>query len=135
MPVMGGYLPSVATPRFKIHAVAVGKLLQQLPPTCLHDTKAPPLRPHTHRSNDNAKAFEYLGNSLAHDPRNPRTILAAGSIIQVGWRCFVGSTGWATPERGGDAKGGGQQCLQVSASREYRAWAATILRILITIVL
>jgi Bardet-Biedl syndrome 4 protein len=34
------------------------------------------------RSNDNSKAFEYLGNSLEYDPRNPRTILAAGSIIQ-----------------------------------------------------
>lgn len=45
----------------------------------------PPLPPLSRRSNDNAKAFEYLGNSLAHDPRNPRTILAAGSIIQVGY--------------------------------------------------
>jgi hypothetical protein len=27
-------------------------------------------------------AFEYLGNSLTHDPRNPKAILAAGSIIQ-----------------------------------------------------
>jgi Tfp pilus assembly protein PilF len=27
-------------------------------------------------------AFDYLGNSLTHDPRNARTILAAGSIIQ-----------------------------------------------------
>ena len=35
------------------------------------------------RSNDNGKALEYLGNSLEYDPRNPRTILASGSIIQV----------------------------------------------------
>ena len=34
------------------------------------------------RLGENQKAFEYLGNSLSHDPRDPRTILAAGSIIQ-----------------------------------------------------
>ncbi|PNG99216.1 Bardet-Biedl syndrome 4, partial [Tetrabaena socialis] len=34
------------------------------------------------RTNDNNRAFDYLGTSLTHDPRNPRTILAAGSIIQ-----------------------------------------------------
>ena len=28
------------------------------------------------------RAFEYLGNSLTHDPKDPKTILAAGSIIQ-----------------------------------------------------
>jgi len=28
------------------------------------------------------KAFEYLGNALTHDPKNAKTILAAGSIIQ-----------------------------------------------------
>ena len=32
--------------------------------------------------NDNGKAFEYLGNSLTYDPKNARSILAAGSIIQ-----------------------------------------------------
>ena len=26
--------------------------------------------------------FDFLGNSLTHDPRNPKSILAAGSIIQ-----------------------------------------------------
>lgn len=31
---------------------------------------------------DRFKAFEYLGNALTHDPRNAKTILAAGSIIQ-----------------------------------------------------
>lgn len=31
---------------------------------------------------NNSKAFEYLGNSLTYDPRNPKAILAAGSIIQ-----------------------------------------------------
>jgi Bardet-Biedl syndrome 4 protein len=31
---------------------------------------------------NNAKAFEYLGNSLTYDPKNAKTILAAGSIIQ-----------------------------------------------------
>ena len=31
---------------------------------------------------NNAKAFEFLGNSLTYDPRNAKTILAAGSIIQ-----------------------------------------------------
>ena len=31
---------------------------------------------------NNMKAFEYLGNSLTYDPKNPKTILAAGSIIQ-----------------------------------------------------
>lgn len=31
---------------------------------------------------NNAKAFEYLGNSLTYDPKNSKTILAAGSIIQ-----------------------------------------------------
>ena len=30
----------------------------------------------------NGKAFEMLGNSLTFDPKNPKTILAAGSIIQ-----------------------------------------------------
>jgi len=34
------------------------------------------------RKGDTDKAFEYLGNSLTHDPRDPKTILAAGSIIQ-----------------------------------------------------
>jgi len=34
------------------------------------------------RLGENFKAFDYLGNSLTHDPRNPKTILAAGSIIQ-----------------------------------------------------
>lgn len=28
------------------------------------------------------RAFDYLGNSLTHDPKNPKTILATGSIIQ-----------------------------------------------------
>ena len=31
---------------------------------------------------ENFRAFDYLGNSLTHDPKNPKTILAAGSIIQ-----------------------------------------------------
>jgi Bardet-Biedl syndrome 4 protein len=31
---------------------------------------------------NNTKAFEYLGNSLTYDPKNPKSILAAGSIIQ-----------------------------------------------------
>jgi len=31
---------------------------------------------------NNSKAFEYLGNSLTYDPKNAKTILAAGSIIQ-----------------------------------------------------
>lgn len=31
---------------------------------------------------DNTKAFQYLGNSLTYDPKNAKTILAAGSIIQ-----------------------------------------------------
>jgi len=34
------------------------------------------------RIGDNKDAFEYLGNSLTHDPRSAKTILAAGSIIQ-----------------------------------------------------
>ncbi|KAF0980452.1 hypothetical protein FDP41_013666 [Naegleria fowleri] len=34
------------------------------------------------RIGDNLKAFDYLGNSLSHDPSNPKTILATGSIIQ-----------------------------------------------------
>lgn len=34
------------------------------------------------RLNDNQRAFDYLGNSLTHDPRNAKAILAAGSIIQ-----------------------------------------------------
>jgi len=34
------------------------------------------------RIDDNLKAFDCLGNSLTHDPRNPKTILAAGSVIQ-----------------------------------------------------
>lgn len=34
------------------------------------------------RMDDNLKAFEYLGSSLTHDPRNAKTILAAGSIMQ-----------------------------------------------------
>lgn len=34
------------------------------------------------RMGENYKAFDFLGNSLTLDPRNPRTILAAGSIIQ-----------------------------------------------------
>merc|ERR1712100_554141 len=34
------------------------------------------------RMGENFKAFDYLGNALTHDPKNPKTILAAGSIIQ-----------------------------------------------------
>ena len=34
------------------------------------------------RQGDNYKAFDYLGNSLTHDRTNPKTILAAGSIMQ-----------------------------------------------------
>lgn len=34
------------------------------------------------RIGENFRAFDYLGNSLTHDPRNPKSILAAGSIIQ-----------------------------------------------------
>lgn len=34
------------------------------------------------RVGDGLRAFECLGNSLAHDPRSSRAILAAGSIIQ-----------------------------------------------------
>lgn len=34
------------------------------------------------RLGENYRAFDFLGNSLTHDPRNPKTILAAGSIIQ-----------------------------------------------------
>ncbi|TMW64964.1 hypothetical protein Poli38472_009131 [Pythium oligandrum] len=34
------------------------------------------------RIGENFRAFDYLGNSLTHDPRSAKTILAAGSIIQ-----------------------------------------------------
>jgi len=34
------------------------------------------------RLGENQRAFDYLGNSLTHDPKNAKTILAAGSIIQ-----------------------------------------------------
>ena len=34
------------------------------------------------RAGENFQAFQFLGNSLTHDPENPKTILAAGSIIQ-----------------------------------------------------
>jgi Bardet-Biedl syndrome 4 protein len=34
------------------------------------------------RLGENYRAFDYLGNSLTHDPKNAKTILAAGSIIQ-----------------------------------------------------
>mmetsp|Transcript_6204 Transcript_6204/g.21997 ORF Transcript_6204/g.21997 Transcript_6204/m.21997 type:complete len:398 (-) Transcript_6204:1045-2238(-) len=34
------------------------------------------------RTGENFRAFDFLGNSLTHDPRNSKTILAAGSIIQ-----------------------------------------------------
>lgn len=34
------------------------------------------------RLGENFRAFDFLGNSLTHDPKNPKTILAAGSIIQ-----------------------------------------------------
>ena len=34
------------------------------------------------RVGDSMRAFDHLGNSLTHNPRNPKTILAAGSIIQ-----------------------------------------------------
>ena len=32
---------------------------------------------------DTSKAFDFLGNSLTHDPKSAKTILAAGSIIQA----------------------------------------------------
>lgn len=38
------------------------------------------------RLGENFRAFDFLGNSLTHDPKNPKTILAAGSIIQVHFR-------------------------------------------------
>lgn len=34
------------------------------------------------RVGDTRQAFDFLGSSLAHDPRNSKSILAAGSIIQ-----------------------------------------------------
>jgi Bardet-Biedl syndrome 4 protein len=34
------------------------------------------------RMGENFRAFDFLGNSLTHDPTNAKTILAAGSIIQ-----------------------------------------------------
>lgn len=34
------------------------------------------------RLGENLRAFDYLRTSLVHDPKNPKTILAAGSIIQ-----------------------------------------------------
>uniref|UniRef100_A0A383V8L7 Uncharacterized protein n=1 Tax=Tetradesmus obliquus TaxID=3088 RepID=A0A383V8L7_TETOB len=34
------------------------------------------------RLGDNQRAFDHLGSSMLHDPKNARTILAAGSIIQ-----------------------------------------------------
>lgn len=34
------------------------------------------------RLGENYRAFDFLGNSLTHDPKNPKSILAAGSIIQ-----------------------------------------------------
>jgi Bardet-Biedl syndrome 4 protein len=34
------------------------------------------------RMGESFRAFDYLGNSLTHDPRDPKAILAAGSIIQ-----------------------------------------------------
>lgn len=50
---------------------------------------------------DTSKAFDFLGNSLTHDPKSAKTILAAGSIIQARgergsdrsretlWRCTI----------------------------------------------
>ena len=35
------------------------------------------------RMGENFRAFDFLGNSLTHDATNAKTILAAGSIIQV----------------------------------------------------
>jgi Bardet-Biedl syndrome 4 protein len=35
-----------------------------------------------HRGGDNLRAFECLGNSLAHAPREPRAVLAAAALIQ-----------------------------------------------------
>ena len=40
------------------------------------------LSPSLALSGNNTKAFEYLGNSLTYEPKNSKTILAAGSIIQ-----------------------------------------------------
>ena len=34
------------------------------------------------RMGESYRAFDYLGNSLTHDPKDPKTTLAAGSIIQ-----------------------------------------------------
>jgi Bardet-Biedl syndrome 4 protein len=34
------------------------------------------------KAGNSPKAFEFLGNSLTYDPRNPKTILAAASIVQ-----------------------------------------------------
>lgn len=35
------------------------------------------------RLGDNQRAFDNLGTSLLHNPKNARTLLATGSIIQV----------------------------------------------------
>jgi hypothetical protein len=42
---------------------------------------------------DHSRAFDALGSALAQDPRQPRTILAAGSIIQVGAKGGGGERG------------------------------------------
>lgn len=46
------------------------------------------------RANESEVAFSHLGNSLCHDPKNPRTILAVGSMIQVRLRLiqFLGQS-------------------------------------------
>lgn len=35
------------------------------------------------RVGDNSKAFDYLGNSIVQDPKNMRTILAAGALAAL----------------------------------------------------
>ena len=40
------------------------------------------------RLGETYRAFDFLGNSLTHDPRNVKTILAAASVIQVSCTCL-----------------------------------------------
>ncbi|KAF5841559.1 Bardet-Biedl syndrome protein 4 [Dunaliella salina] len=62
------------------------------------------------RANETELAFSHLSNSLSHDPKNPRTILAVGSIIQVGKQSCM-----CSPVFGGLLLAGGQQ-WQVATS-------------------
>lgn len=83
------------------------------------------------RVGENFRAFDYLGNSLTHDPRNPKTILAAGSIIKTTatWTLPSSSTEWLQRKRPTRRSSGTTSaCASSASSATWRPWPASSAR-------